>query len=654
MIQSLLIANRGEIACRIARTARAMGVRTIAVYSDADRDAPHVKACDEAHYIGPSPANESYLLADVILDVAKKTGAEAVHPGFGFLSENADFAEACAKAGVIFVGPSAHAIRAMGEKDRAKALMQEAGVPVVPGYFGDNQDEVHLSAEAEKIGYPVLIKAALGGGGKGMRKVDDPAKFLKGLQGAKREAMGAFGDDRVLIEKWVTSPRHIEVQIFGWPDGRVDALFERDCSLQRRHQKVIEEAPAPGMTDEMRAAMCDAAVKAAKAVDYVGAGTVEFIVDGSKGLRPDGFWFMEMNTRLQVEHPVTEEVTGVDLVRWQLMAAAGESRAEDMPNAPQGWSFEARLYAEDPQKKFLPSVGRLTRLAFGEGEGVRIETGVAQGGEVSMFYDPMIAKVIATGQTRDEARQRLVGALKATRIAGPKTNQAFLIACLEDVDFASGNLDTGFIEERLAALTAPKGDLTVALQLAALWRLANEETQSTDPWDHLHGFRVNGQGNRVMTFKVGEDEHVLTATYTSYGYDLGDGPVQVQRAANGLRSALNGKTYQADIVLAGDVLSVLYDGCRFDLTLIHPFDVDSFVAGVEGGDAVTAPMPGKVIHLNIRVGDQVVQGQDLGVLEAMKMEHTLTAPRDGVVASIAAKAGDQVAEGATLIALEEA
>ncbi len=653
MIQSLLIANRGEIACRIARTARAMGVRTVAVYSDADRDAPHVKACDEAHYIGPSPANESYLLGDVILQVAKDAGADAIHPGFGFLSENADFAEACAKAGVTFVGPSAHAIRAMGEKDRAKALMQEAGVPIVPGYFGDNQDEAHLEAEAEKIGYPVLIKAALGGGGKGMRKVDDPAKFLKGLQGAKREAMGAFSDDRVLIEKWVTSPRHIEVQIFGWPDGRVDALFERDCSLQRRHQKVIEEAPAPGMTAEMRAAMCDAAVKAAKAVDYVGAGTVEFIVDGSQGLRPDGFWFMEMNTRLQVEHPVTEEVTGVDLVRWQLMAAAGECRTGDLIAGPKGWSFEARLYAEDPQKKFLPSVGGLTRLAFGGGAGVRIETGVQEGGAVTMFYDPMIAKVIATGANRDEARQRLIGALKATRIAGPKTNQAFLIACLEDADFAAGKLDTGFIDERLEALTTPKGDLTTALQLATLWRLAEEQSNSTDPWDCARGFRVNGRGTRVMTYQLGGDEHVVTATYHADGYDLGDGPVSVEVTANGLRAALNGKTYAADVVLAGDTLSVLYDGARFDLTLIHPFDVDSFVAGAAGGDAVTAPMPGKVIKLNVAVGDKVSQGEDLGVLEAMKMEHTLTAPRDGVVASVTAKAGDQVAEGAVLISLEE-
>lgn len=652
MIQSLLIANRGEIACRIARTARAMGVRTIAVYSEADRDAPHVKACDEAHYIGPSPANESYLLGDVILTVAKAAGAEAIHPGFGFLSENADFAEACAKAGIIFVGPSAHAIRAMGEKDRAKALMQKAGVPIVPGYFGDNQDETHLAAEADKIGYPVLIKAALGGGGKGMRKVDDPKKFLKGLQGAKREAMAAFGDDRVLIEKWVTSPRHIEVQIFGWPDGRVDALFERDCSLQRRHQKVIEEAPAPGMTDAVRTAMCDAAVKAAAAVDYVGAGTVEFIVDGSQGLKVDAFWFMEMNTRLQVEHPVTEEVTGVDLVRWQLMAAAGNNRTGNLPQSPKGWSLEARLYAEDPQKKFLPSVGSLTRLAFGQGEGVRIETGVFEGGAVTMFYDPMIAKVIATGAHRDEARQRLIGALRATRIAGPKTNQAFLIACLEDKDFAAGNLDTGFIEERLTALTTPKGDLQTALQLAALWRLAQEKSISADPWDRLHGFRVNSQGTRVMTFKVGEDEHILTATYHAAGYDFGAGPVAVELMANGLRAAINAKTYAADVVQAGDTLSVLYDGCRFDLTLVHPFDVDSFVGGEAGGDAVTSPMPGKVIKLNVAAGDKVTQGQDLGVLEAMKMEHTLTAPRDGVVATISAKAGDQVAEGAVLIALE--
>lgn len=464
-ITSLLIANRGEIACRIIRTAKARGIRTIAVYSDADQAAQHVALADQAVHIGGAAATDSYLKGDVILQAALDTGADAIHPGYGFLSENADFAEAVQKAGVIFVGPDPDAIRAMGEKDNAKALMEQAGVPVVPGYYGDNQDVDHLAKEAERVGYPVLIKAVAGGGGKGMRRVDDVANFSDALAAAQREAKSAFGNDRVLIEKYVLNPRHIEVQVFGDRNGKAIHLYERDCSLQRRHQKVVEEAPAPGMTDEVRAAMTEAATNAVKAINYVGAGTIEFIADGSGPLRPDGFWFMEMNTRLQVEHPVTEQVTGLDLVGLQLDVAAGGG----LPDTPplQGHAIEVRLYAENPEKKFLPSTGPLHGLSLAEGEGVRIDSGVREGDTVTMFYDPMIAKVIGFGDDRDSARQNLIAGLRQSFVAGPKANIPFLIACLAHEGFAGGQFDTGFIEAHEGDLIAAASDDQVQTALLA-------------------------------------------------------------------------------------------------------------------------------------------------------------------------------------------
>ena len=454
MFTSVLIANRGEIACRIARTARRMGIRTIAVYSDADADAPHVRQCDEAHPIGPAPARESYLSVEKLLSVAQESGAACIHPGYGFLSENAEFAEACAQAGVVFVGPPPSAIRAMGLKDRAKALMQQAGVPVVPGYHGDQQDATFLKRKAYEIGYPVLIKAVAGGGGKGMRLVEKHADFDAALESAQREAASSFGDDRVLIEKYITSPRHIEIQVFADKRGNAIHLYERDCSLQRRHQKVIEEAPAPGMSDDLRARMGAAAVAAAKAVGYAGAGTVEFIADGANGLKRDGFWFMEMNTRLQVEHPVTEAITGFDLVEWQFRVASGErlpvTNQAEIPL--RGHAVEARLYAEDPERDFLPSTGKLVALSFPQGEGIRIDSGVEQGGEISPYYDPMIAKVIAHADTRQDALDRLGSALDRTLVAGPRTNLAFLGALCRSPDFRDGKFDTGYIARHKSEL----------------------------------------------------------------------------------------------------------------------------------------------------------------------------------------------------------
>jgi acetyl-CoA carboxylase biotin carboxylase subunit len=466
MFGKLLIANRGEIAVRVLRTAKRMGAATVAVYSDADAGALHVALADEAVRIGPAPAAESYLKIDAIIAAAKQTGADAIHPGYGFLSEKAEFAEACAKAGIVFVGPPPSAIRAMGLKDRAKALMAKAGVPVVPGYLGDDQSTDHLAKEAGKIGYPVLIKAVAGGGGKGMRKVEAAGEFVSALEGAQREAKSAFGDDRVLIEKYVSRPRHIEVQVFGDSHGDAVYLFERDCSLQRRHQKVIEEAPAPGMSAAMRKQMGEAAVKAAKAVNYSGAGTVEFIADASDGLKADRFWFMEMNTRLQVEHPVTEAITGTDLVEWQLRVAAGEKLPKKQSELSiHGHAIEARLYAEDPQKGFLPSIGTLTHLKFPDD--VRVDSGVRRGDAVSIFYDPMIAKVIAHDETREGAAAKLARAMRHTEVAGVTTNAAFLARALAHPAFVSGDIDTAFIERHRANLIPAERHISDALLASA-------------------------------------------------------------------------------------------------------------------------------------------------------------------------------------------
>ncbi|MGA9795483.1 MAG: acetyl/propionyl/methylcrotonyl-CoA carboxylase subunit alpha [Rhizomicrobium sp.] len=619
MFSKLLIANRGEIACRVIRTAHRMGIATVAVYSDADAHAMHVAMADEAVHIGAAPARESYLKGDIILAAAKKTGAQAIHPGYGFLSENAQFAEACSAAGIVFVGPPASAITAMGLKDRAKALMQKAGVAVVPGYLGEDQAPKHLASEAAKIGYPVLIKAVAGGGGKGMRRVDAPAEFDAALESAKRESKSSFGDDRVLIEKYVTRPRHIEMQVFADSHGNAVHLFERDCSLQRRHQKVIEEATAPGMPEAMRKAMGEAAVKAAKAVGYVGAGTIEFIADASEGLKADRFWFMEMNTRLQVEHPVTEAITGFDLVEWQLRVASGEKLpALQKDIRANGHAVETRLYAEDPDKGFLPSIGKLERLRFPEE--ARIDTGVREGDTVSPFYDPMIAKVIVWDETREGAIARLADALAHTQVAGVHTNNAFLIRCLRQPDFIAGNIDTGFIARHEADLL-PHAPLPQDVLNAAASQVMREFARNEDPWSAQDGFRLAGQSEQTTSFMV-DGKRVFVALPPPHSH------------AHTLR-------------LANGDIAVMENGETWTVKPYDPFEAaDAFGST---SDRVTAPMPGKVIQLLARAGEKVKKGQPLAVLEAMKMEHTLAAPADATVDAVDVAQGDQVNEGAIIV-----
>ncbi len=609
MITSLLIANRGEIACRIIRTARAMGIRTVAVYSDADAEALHVRQADEAVHIGPSPARESYLVGDKIIAAAKHTGAEAIHPGYGFLSENADFAQAVKDAGLIWVGPNPDSIRAMGLKDAAKERMIAAGVPVTPGYLGEDQRSDHLKAEADKIGYPVLIKAVAGGGGKGMRRVDASEEFTDALLSCQREAASSFGDDRVLIEKYILSPRHIEVQVFGDSHGNVVHLFERDCSLQRRHQKVIEEAPAPGMDEDTRAAICAAAVRAAKAVDYIGAGTIEFIADASDGLRADRIWFMEMNTRLQVEHPVTEEITGQDLVEWQLRVASGEKlpRTQDELEI-NGWAMEARLYAEDPAKGFLPSIGRLE--AFDLGDDARVDTGVEQGADISPFYDPMIAKVIAWGEDREEARELLADALSDAIVWPVRSNAGFLVEALEHEAFAEGNVDTGLIAREGDALMPPELPSDEALADAAAALIGELP---------MAGFRLNAQSRRTDTFLL--DGATIAIEH--------DGAEPGSEAVDSLLIAEGGQVWQ-----------------------LARWRAAGGTAGAAGDGAILAPMPGRVIAVDVAAGDTVTKGQKLLTLEAMKMEHGLTAPFDGTVAELRAEEGMQTVEGALLVRLE--
>ncbi|GGN59776.1 3-methylcrotonyl-CoA carboxylase subunit alpha [Novosphingobium indicum] len=611
MIKSLLIANRGEIACRVIRTARELGIRTVAVYSDADAQALHVREADEAVRIGPAPTRESYLVGEKIIAAAKQTGAEAIHPGYGFLSENAAFAQAVMDAGIVWVGPNPSSITAMGLKDAAKKLMAEAGVPVTPGYMGEDQTPGVLADEAAKVGYPVLIKAVAGGGGKGMRLVESEEDFADALQSCKREAASSFGNDHVLIEKYIASPRHIEVQVFGDKHGNVVHLFERDCSLQRRHQKVIEEAPAPGMDSDTREALCAAAVRAAKAVDYVGAGTIEFIADGSGKLSADKIWFMEMNTRLQVEHPVTEEITGVDLVEWQLRVASGEPlplRQEDL--TIDGWAMEARLYAEDPAKGFLPSIGKLDLLQFGEADGGRIDTGVYEGAEVSPHYDPMIAKVIAWGEDRSEARERLGDMLADSAVWPVKTNASFLVKALQHPDFAAGNVDTGLIGrdgEEMAEPPVPSDDV---LQAAA---------DALVPVTDMAGFRLNAAPQRAAWFLL--DGEKVEVELTGEGTD---------DPASGVLVTEQGQAW-----------------------LLTPWRHDAAHGAADGSGAIIAPMPGKVISVEVEKGDAVIKGQKLLTLEAMKMEHTLTAPFDGTVAELNASAGAQVQVDALLVMIEE-
>ena len=640
MFSRLLIANRGEIACRVIRTARHLGIRTIAVHSDADAHALHVAMADEAVRIGPAPARESYLDIRAVLAAARETKAEAIHPGYGFLSENAEFADACAKAGIVFVGPPADAIRAMGLKDRAKALMQKAGVAVVPGYLGDDQSTERLAREAAGIGYPVLIKAVAGGGGKGMRRVDEAGEFASALEGAKREAKSAFGDDRVLVEKYVSRPRHVEVQVFADSHGHAVHLFERDCSLQRRHQKVIEEAPAPGMSEAMRARMGEAAVKAALAVGYVGAGTVEFIADASEGLKPDRFWFMEMNTRLQVEHPVTEFVTGLDLVEWQLRVAAGEELPQRKYTlAPHGHAIEARLYAEDTKKGFLPSTGTLEHLRLpGAGNGVRVDTGVREGDAVTIFYDPMIAKVIAWDETREGAAAKLADALAQTQIAGVESNAGFLVRALRHPQFVSGAIDTGFIDRELASLTGAAEPGPEVFARAATYTLdeRKKHRRGHDPWDADDGFRLSGMAREVAEFVSGGTRVPVEIVHHR------GGQLTVNVAGKTVTPAHGDGTR-----LHSGSIAIMHDG---ETWVIAPFDPFS-VADAQGvsTDRVTAPMPGKIVQLLVKPGDTVKRGQALAILEAMKMEHTLKAAGDAHVESVEAAAGEQVTEGAVIV-----
>jgi 3-methylcrotonyl-CoA carboxylase alpha subunit len=633
MFSKILIANRGEIACRIIRTARAMGVRTVAVYSDADADALHVRQADQAVRLGPAPVADSYLRGDLIVRTALDTGAQAIHPGYGFLSENPDFVDQVTQAGLVFIGPNAAAIRAMGLKDAAKALMVKAGVPVVPGYHGADQDAAQLASEAAKIGYPVLIKAVAGGGGKGMRLVEKPAEFAESLASAQAEARNAFGNPAVLIEKYITTPRHIEVQVFG--DG-TDAvhLFERDCSLQRRHQKVIEEAPAPGMTAELRAAMGQAAVTAAKAIGYAGAGTIEFIVDGAGGLRPDGFWFMEMNTRLQVEHPVTEAITGVDLVAWQLRVAAGEPlplRQDQL--AITGHAFEARLYAEDVPAGFLPATGRLDHLAFPHG--ARIDSGVVAGSEIAPWYDPMIAKITVQGPDRASALRKLQAALDATEVAGSVTNLDFLRLLARDADFVAGVVDTGLIargQGRLCAAPVPDARM-IAVAAVVAADIAQGPLVGFTLWQPLVRRIVLARGDAVheVSLQLLGPDHVIADVA---GVQI---PLHRHGAGWGLRALRHGMR-QVSVFGAQTVT----------FTIVDPLDRGCASAG---GDVVLAPMPGLVREVAVQEGDSVAQGARLIVLEAMKMEHVLRAPRDGVVASVSVAPGDQVAAGDLMVAL---
>jgi len=637
MITKLLIANRGEIACRIMRTARSMGVATVAVYSDADAKALHVRSADEAVHIGPSPAAESYLVGEKIIAAAKQTGADAVHPGYGFLSENADFAQAVIDAGLIWVGPKPDSIRAMGLKDAAKQLMRAAGVPVTPGYDGSDQSAERLTREAGDIGYPVLIKAVAGGGGKGMRKVDAPADFAAALESCRREAKASFGNDEVLLEKWITSPRHIEVQVFGDSFGQVVHLFERDCSLQRRHQKVIEEAPAPGMDEATREAICAAAVRAAKAVDYEGAGTIEFIADASEGLKADRIFFMEMNTRLQVEHPVTEEITGVDLVEWQLRVASGEplpKRQEEL--SINGHAIEARLYAEDPAKGFLPSTGRLeyfslpqaarqTRwLAVPSGraletefeQSVRVETGVEQGDSISPFYDPMIAKLICHAETREEAVIGLAKICSDSAVWPVKTNASFLHSLLVNPDFYRARLDTGFIASH-------QDDLALEEYDAPEWLLDTAALRLTSPKTALTGFRLNAAPKSTVRLSVnGKVAGARIAPEPRY-----------ERQQHGLFREV------------GEQIFAVATGTTYRITQ-ERHDGTGQASAADG--AIIAPMPGKVIAVDVAEGQAVTAGQRLMVLEAMKMEHALTAPFDGVVEGLAVSAGGQVQVEAVL------
>ncbi|MBK6596638.1 MAG: acetyl/propionyl/methylcrotonyl-CoA carboxylase subunit alpha [Proteobacteria bacterium] len=665
--QKILIANRGEITCRIARTARRLGITTVAVYSAADRDSLHVRSCDEARYIGLPPATESYLRGDAILQAALDSGAQAIHPGYGFLAENAEFAASCVAAGIVFVGPPAAAIRAMGNKSAAKSLMDRAAVPLVPGYHGSQQDDAVLQAAATRIGYPVLIKASAGGGGKGMRVVERAADFGSQLAGCRREAAASFGDDSVLIEKYLASPRHIELQIFADSHGNVVHLFERDCSVQRRHQKVLEEAPAPGMTEERRAAMAAAAIAAARAVNYVGAGTVEFIVESAAS--DAGFYFMEMNTRLQVEHPVTELVTGTDLVEWQLRVAAGEPLPLTQTAIKlRGHAIEARIYAENPDAGFLPDTGRLQHLQPPvESASVRVETGVTAGDTITPYYDPMIAKLICWGETRELARSRLAAALAQYQIVGVTNNVGFLRRLVETESFRKPTLDTRLIEREAAALKAsnrmPATRLWFAAAVAQLLREADQGSlealrkgEGHSPWWRSDGWRLNGTAGRQLELQLGETTRTVAIEYLPDGWRATlDGQTEILRArvrsASDLWVSVGAESFAATAVFSAPTTLNLFTATeqhRFELGR-RSISSDDYT---DSGGHLRAPLPGRVIAVLTTVGSSVTKDTPLIVVEAMKMEHTVLAPRDGRIAAIHYEVGDSVQINADLIEFE--
>jgi len=659
MFKKILIANRGEIACRVAATARRMAIKTVAVYSDADADAKHVGFCDESVHIGGSAPKDSYLRWEKIIEAAKATGAEAIHPGYGFLSENEEFAQACASAGLVFIGPPASAIKAMGLKAESKQLMEKAGVPLVPGYHGADQDPAMLKHEADRIGYPVLIKASAGGGGKGMRAVEKTEDFASALASCKREAINSFGDDAVLVEKYVQRPRHIEIQVFGDMHGNYVYLFERDCSVQRRHQKVLEEAPAPGMTPEMRAQMGLAAVAAARTVNYVGAGTVEFIVEQ----RADGsmnFFFMEMNTRLQVEHPVTEAITGLDLVEWQLRVASGEP----LPLAQEqlkinGHAIEARICAENPDNNFLPTTGTLhvydkpVCTAF-ERSTVRIDDGVRQGDTISPFYDSMVAKLIVHGQTREEALARMDEALAQTRIVGLSTNVQFLRYVVRSPSFAQANLDTALIprEEAVLFKQEPVGLPMAAAAAIAQTLLSEKAAEGSDPFSRRDGWKSHGVTQRSFEFDFHGEPAKATLTYGHDGamqLTVGEvsGPLVFAKGAQGIAIQFAGQRLTAAVYTQGEVDHVFTARGATQITAIDLL-AHAGESHAEGG-RLTAPMPGKILSFSVKAGDTVKKGQPLAVMEAMKMEHTIAAPADGVVEELMYAPGDQVTEGSELL-----
>ncbi len=668
MFRKILIANRGEIAVRVQRTARRMGIAAVAVYSDADADAPHVKACDEAVRIGTNAAADSYLRAERIIEAARRTGAEAIHPGYGFLSENADFADALDAAGIVFIGPTAASIRAMGSKSAAKDLMEKAGVPTTPGYQGADQSLGTFRRECARIGYPVLLKATAGGGGKGMKIVATEAELAEQLASAQREGKASFGDARVLAERYVPRARHLEVQIVGDGKGEVVHFFERDCSVQRRHQKIIEEAPAPRLPAPVRARLLKIGVDAGKAVSYRGAGTVECLYDGGENV-----YFMEMNTRLQVEHPVTEEITGVDLVEWQFRVAAGEGLPLKQADIrEQGAAFEARIYAENPDNGFAPSVGTLTRLSLPQD--ARVDSGVEEGQTITPFYDPMIAKVICHGATRSEALAKLRAALAAVRVAGVETNARFLHSLASDLDFAAGDVSTRYIDEHRESLfaRAPLGDRAAAAALFARHQAARQGS-GADPWESLTGFRLNKPAKAVYWIEIDgapavarlmrHADHIeveIDRTAPAALRRAGKAPTDAPRrytftakdAGGAIRVTLGDATFTADVAPHGEALRIFIGAEHWDVRFPNP--LKGAGAAHAAGGSLKAPMPGVVTLVKAKPGETVAAGATLMVMEAMKMEHAIKAPHDGVVKGFRFKPGDQVKDGDLLVEFEEA